>query len=117
MFTLSGHDVGAGEVDDTEVDGVEFVIADVDTAEAFEPAEEALDEIARSVGDTVQWTLSSCVSVWMRWRDQLPAVFNGALTGRPALIGTVGDQLWLTSLASLPLDQRSSPRCVARLPW
>ena len=104
-------------MDDTEIDGIEFVVSDMDAAEAFQSAEESLDEVARPVGSAVQWTLSSCVSVGMRWRDQLPAVFSGALTGRPALISTVGDQLWLISLVSLPLDQRSTPRRIPCLPW
>lgn len=115
MFTLSGHDVGAGEVDDTEVDGVEFVIADVDAAEAFEPAEEPFDEIALAVGVAVQRALSGCVSVRMRRRDQLPTVCSGTASGRPPLIGAVGDQLWSTRLAPVPFDQRSPPRRITRL--
>ena len=104
-------------MDDTEVDGVEFVIADVDAAEAFESAEESLDKIARSVSGAVQWTLSGCVPVRMRRRDQLPTVFGGAASGRSSVISAVGNQLRLTGLVSLPLDQRSSPRRIPRLPW
>ena len=117
MLTLSGHDVAAGEVDDTEVDRVEFVIADVDAAEAFEPAEEPFDEIARPVSGAVQRALPGCVPVRMRRRDQFPPMFSGAVSGRPPFIGAVGDQLWSTRLAPVPFDQRSSPRRITRLSW
>ena len=115
MFTLSRHDVDAGEIDHVQIDDIEFVVAGSDAAKALEPVEEAFDQVSGSVGGAVERTLTGRVPVRMRRRDELPAERPRMVAARPALVGAVGDELRPARLRTELFEQMPAPGRIAGL--